>query len=317
MTAAALIIVNWNGGELLERCLRRVFAQTRRPDRVLVVDNASTDGSLQEAQAQFPSAEFVCNRINAGFARGNNLAVACCADCEWICLLNPDAFPDAQWLAKLLRAAADNPGYDCFASLILKDGRNETIDSAGDTYRKRGIALHRFHNRILAETAADVRVPSPVFSACAAAAMYRRSVFMEAGGFDESYFAFYEDVDLGFRFLLSGYKTLFVPDAVVYHRGGGTTGGEDSDAGAYYGQRNFILTYFKNMPSPILWRAMPAHLWAIVRGLARGFAHGRGLLLLKATFGAILQLPRCLHERMRIQSSRRISAKELELALSD
>lgn len=310
MDRVGVIIVNWNSGELLGRCLAALAAQTRVPERVIVIDNASADGSLEAARQTFPRFEYIQNTGNTGFAAANNQAVEHCADCAWICLLNPDAFPEPDWLENLVRASVDHPGVAVFASLILRDDSAKLIDSAGDCYLRTGVALHRLMGGN-AEQAMNTK-PGEVFSASAAAAMYRREAFVTAGGFDAAYFTFYEDVDLGFRMRLLGYRCLLVPGAVVRHVGGGTTGGSGSVLSMYYGQRNFILTFFKDMPSPLLWRYLPGHLVAIARGIARGFRHGCGGPMLRATGAALAALPDCLRRRRAIQGRRKVGLKDLE-----
>lgn len=289
----AVIIVNWNAGALLQRCLRSVASQTLVPHRVMVFDNASTDDSARAAAAEFPGVEFIHHNANTGFAWANNYCVARCTGCDWVLLINPDAFPGRTCLEQLLLAAERNRDFDVFAPLILQAEDPGIIDSAGDRYLASGIGLHRLHGQ--AQVAAGP--PCEVFSATAAAALYRRQVFVDAGGFDASLFTWYEDVDLGFRLRLAGYRTLFVPDAVVHHVGGGVTGGADNDSSAYYCQRNFIHVFMKNMPGSLLWRNLPAHLWAISKGLVNGVRQGRGRLLARATWDACVKLPETLRAR--------------------
>ena len=312
LTSVCVIIVNWNSGDLLQRCLASVESQTLQPRRVLVFDNASVDGSLERARAGFPRVEFIASAENAGFARANNLCVQRCTDCDWIFLLNPDAFPAPDCLENLLAEARKAPDLDCFAPLILQEQAPDKIDSAGDCYRLSGIALHRLHGlpRTMAGEATEV------FSPCAAAALYRRAAFVECGGFDESYFAYYEDVDLGFRMQLRGFRTMFTPGAVVHHVGGGTTGGGGNVHSVFHGQRNFIVTWFKDMPAALFWPGLPLHLWAILKGLARGVRYGQGILMLRATWLAFMSLPRYLAARQSVQSQRRISAASLKRVMA-
>lgn len=307
MTVIAVIVVNWNGGAMLLRCLDAVMQQTRPPTRVLVFDNASTDGSLQRAQAAYPSIEFVISSENVGFARANNACVQLCVNCEWVLLLNPDAFPESDCLEKLAKAAEAASQVGCVAPLIMQDFAPELIDSAGDCYRVSGIALHR-RRGCPRDSAQEDR---EVFSATAAAALYRRSVFIDCGGFDESYFAYYEDVDLGFRMQLQGWRTRLVPAAIVRHIGAGTTGGAGNRYARFYGQRNLIVTFAKDMPAVLFWCGLPLHIFAVLRGLARGILDGQGILMTKATLQALKALPSVMVARRLLQANRRISLAEL------
>ncbi len=314
--SVAVIIVNWNSEALLYECLTHLRQQTRAPNRVIVFDNSGNDGSLDQARQVLPSIECLSSGENVGFARANNLCVERCGDCQWICLLNPDAFPSPGWLDALLRAAERYPRYDNFASLIVQQRDPGLIDSAGDRYYPSGVAVHRFYGRLLEEVSEMVAAPYAVFAPCAAAAMYRRESFLETGGFDESLFAFYEDVDLGLRLQLAGRKTLFVPDALVHHVGGGTTGGVGSRISAYYCQRNFILVYAKNMPASLFWLGLPAHVWAIIRGILKGSLERQGLLLLKATLDALVRLPACFLSRRALRPLRRVPVEHFRASLS-
>jgi GT2 family glycosyltransferase len=140
--------------------------------------------------------------------------------------------------------------------------------------------------------------------------MYLREAFLDAGGFDDDFFSYYEDVDLGFRLQLKGYPSMYVPDAVVYHIGSATFGVR-SDFAFYYSHRNMIWTYFKNMPSPILWFYLPAHIVANLIYLIYYTLRGRGKVLWKAKWDAIVGLSKIIEKRRTIQNRRRISNKDL------
>ena len=305
--SCAVIVISWNSGPLLERCLEAISAQTIAPRKIIVFDNASTDDSARDAGQRFPGVEFLLHDVNAGFARANNLCVQHSADCDWVMLVNPDAFPEPDCVEKLLRAVEQNPAFDVFAPLILKSEASGRIDSAGDRDLPSGIGVHRLQG----QPREAARQPCEVFSASAAGALYRRSAFLGVGGFDEALFTWYEDVDLGFRLRLAGQRTWFVPDAVVHHMGGGVTGGAGNDNSAWYCQRNFIRVYLKDMPGSLLWRYLPAHLWAILKGLLKGVRQGRGRLLAAATWAACRQLPDTLRARRQVQGLRKLSLAEV------
>lgn len=312
MTSLAVIVVNWNAGKMLLRCLDAIMGQTMAPTRILVFDNASTDGSLNEARARYPVIETVVSAENVGFARANNACVNLCADCEWILLLNPDAFLAPDCLAVLSDAAEKSPQVDVFAPLVLQDHAPDLIDSAGDCYRLSGIALHRW--RGLPRKVAQVDIE--VFAATAAAGMYRRSAYLACGGFDESYFAYYEDVDLGFRLRLRGYHAKLVSAAVVRHVGGGTTGGSGNAHARYHGQRNLIVTYAKDMPATLFWIGLPLHIFVVLRGLVRGVMDGHGILTIKATIHALTAMPSTWIVRRAIQANRTVSVANLRRIMS-
>ena len=307
----AVVVVNWNAGDWLRRCLESLAAQERRPERVLVLDNASTDGSLEAALRLHPRVEAIRLDANVGFAAANNRAIAACDDCDLVALLNPDAFAAPSWLARLEAAAESHPGHAAFASRILLAHDDRLLDGAGDAYHVSGLVWRAGHGT--RAPAADA--PREVFSPCAAAALYRRDAIMDAGGFDETYFCYLEDVDLGFRMRLRGQRCLYVPDAVVRHVGSGTTG-RGSDFSTYHGHRNLVWTFVKNMPAPLLALYLPQHLLLNLLSVLWFAARGRALVILRAKRDALRGIPAALAARKRAQSGRRVSLRELRSAMT-
>ncbi len=309
---AAVVIVNWNSGALLQRCLAAVAAQTLPPREVLVVDNDSQDGSADGVEARFPGVRVLRAGGNLGFAAANNLAAAAVREGGWLALLNPDAFPEPRWLERLAAAAAAHPGYSFFASQLVSAGDPERLDGTGDLYSPSGLAWRRDHGKPVAQAPAT---PSEVFSACAAAALYRRDAFREAGGFDESYFCFFEDEDLAFRLRLAGHRCLYVPDAVVHHVGSATTR-RGSDFAVYHGHRNLVWTYVKDMPWPLVLTCLPQHLLLNVVSLAWFTLRGQAGTIFRAKWDAVRSLPRVWRARRAVQESARARAREVRQAFT-
>jgi len=304
----SVIIVNWNAEPFLERCLSALMAQTVKPHEIILVDNASSDGSL-EVVRRFPCVRLLAQDQNTGFARGNNLAIeAASADSEWIALLNPDAFVAPYWLEALLAAAKSNPGFDVFGSKLVNAGDTTVLDGVGDAYHVSGRVWRIGHG---------VPVPiseekeSEVFSSCAAAALYRRSAWCEIGGFDEDYFCYVEDVDFGFRLRLAGYRCLYAPQSVAYHVGSGVTGGQHSDFSMYYGHRNLVWTFVKDMPGILFWLLLPLHVLLNLASIIWFTFQGRGEVILKAKRDALLGLPKMWRKRQSIQKARVASIGEI------
>lgn len=305
----AVVVVNRNAGRHLAHVLECLEEQTASAHRVIVVDNASDDGSLDGLAERFPRFELVRSQENLGFAAGNNLAVEEAADCELVALLNPDAFPQPDWLERLLAAAAANPGHAAFGSTLLLAADPGTFDGTGDEYHVSGVAWRRDQGAPV-----TVREPGETFSVCAAAALYRRSAFRAVGGFDEHFFCYYEDTDLAFRLRLAGHRCLYVPGAVVHHVGSATTG-LLSPFTIYHSARNQLWTYVKNMPSPLLWLYLPQHLFLSVLTVLTYTLLGQGRAALRGKGDGLRALPRVLAERRRIQASRTASAAELRRAM--
>ena len=299
----AVLIVNWNSRNLLRECLTSLRAQTRAPDRVIIVDNNSTDDSLEQAGDLLDGVELIRLRENAGFARANNIAAKAAGTVDALVLLNPDAFPTAGWLAALVHAAESRPDVASFASRMLLHSQPEFLDGAGDSYHSSGRAWRNGHWMRASEWPPGDR---EVFAACAAAALYRRAAFEAAGGFDEDYFCYFEDVDLGFRLRLRGFRCLYVHDAVVRHLSSGTTSYR-SDFAVYHGERNAVWTFFKDMPAPLLLLYLPQHLALNVAALVYYPLRGQGRVVWRAKFDALRGLPSILRRRANVQTVRAVS----------
>lgn len=306
MTAAEalVVIVNYNGGELLLRSVAAMKRQTFTDYKLVVIDNASNDGSIALLRDAYPETEVVSAGSNLGFAAANNLAVKRFPGSRWIALLNPDAFPEPEWLQRLVEVARDRPDVGSFASRTINASDVALLDGAGDAYHASGRYWRRGHGTVATESYLQ---PEEIFSACAAAALYPRLAWEEAGGLDENFFCYGEDVDLGFRLQLAGYKCLYVASAVALHLGSAVTG-ERSDFSTYYGQRNLAWVYVKNMPAILFWLLLPYHAAINIAALFACALRGQGRLVLKAKFDAFRGIPRAWRQRSVIQRRRRASA---------
>ncbi|CAN5286374.1 glycosyltransferase family 2 protein [soil metagenome] len=249
-----IIVVAYESGPTLARCLAGLAAQTFDDFELIIVDNASKDGAPRAAAAADPSIRLLEPGQNLGFAAGNNLAAGA-AKGRWLVLLNPDAYPEADWLQALAAGAARHPEVRCFASLQMVADEPSVMDGAGDVMTSAGIPFRGGYHRPLPP---DLR-EGEVFSACGAATLIDRDLFLRLGGFDERFFCYCEDVDLGYRLRLAGEPTLLLPAARVAHVGSASTGVR-SDFAIFHGSRNRIWTFVKNTPLPLLWLTAPLHL---------------------------------------------------------
>ena len=304
----AVIIVNWNGEHFLFRCLSALMSQTVKPQEIILVDNASSDRSLEVAR-RFPAVRVLAQDRNTGFARGNNLAIeAAASECEWIALINPDAFAEPRWLEALLVAAESNPRFDMFGSKLINASAPLLLDGAGDVYHVSGLVWRMGHG---IPASALQGFEYEVFSPCAAAALYRRSALLEVGGFDEDFFCYVEDVDLGFRLRLAGYRCLYVPTSIVQHVGSGTTGGKHSNFSVYHGHRNLVWTYIKDMPGILFWFFLPVHLFLNLVTVIYFVISGHGNVVLRSKWDAIKGIPSAWQKRRVIQSRRKSSVRDI------
>jgi GT2 family glycosyltransferase len=307
----AVAIVNANSGQFLRRALTALQEQSLRPDKTVVVDNASVDGSADNLEQAFRDVELIRLDENVGFAAANNVVMAETADVDWLALLNPDAFPEPRWLEELLRAAEQQPGYSFFASRIVMADDPDALDAAGDALHVSGIAWQCGHG----EPAASALFPREVFSASAAAALYRRDALVEVGGFDNRFFCYYEDTDLGFRLRLAGHRCWYVPGAVVHHVGSATALRE-SDFMLYHTHRNLVWTYAKNMPTPLAWLYLPQHVLVNVLTVIALALKRRFRVALRAKIDAVRGLPAILRDRRAVQRTRVATTRELHAAMA-
>ena len=295
-------MVNFNGADYLIRCLAAITAQSRTPDLVIVVDNNSQDESLETANAQFPQYHYLRNSTNLGFAAGNNQAFALCNEqkMDYVALLNPDAFPEHNWLSALLEMAFKDPTLGSVASRMMEYGSHDRVDGTGDVYHIFGIAQRRGHGRAMQ---AEWLVEDEVFGACAGAALYRMDALNVAGFFDVDFFCYMEDVDLAYRLQLCGYRCRYCPDAVVQHVGSASTGYR-SNFSVYHGQRNLVWTFFKNTPGLLLVLLLPGHIIVNLIALGLGVLRGQFRVVLSAKIDALKGLNNSLAKRKSIHKNK-------------
>ena len=310
---ASVLVLCWNSASYISRCLDCLAKQTFRDFEVIVIDNGSTDRSDVVLKQDWKGLDLRIERLetNNGFAAANNLG-ARLARGKSLALLNADAFPEPNWLEVLLRSAEECPEFSTFSSRQIQANAPELLDGAGDAYHITGLAWRRHYNKSVQDYGKQAE---EVFSACPAAALYRREEFLNVGGFDEDYFSYFEDVDLGFRLRLAGKKCLYVPEAVVHHVGTASTG-RRSDFSVYYGYRNLIWTFVKDMPSPLFWIFLPLHVGAILFFVSYLTLRGQGKVVRKAIVDAIRGLPKTIEKRKVIQNNIRIKASDLLKVIS-
>ncbi|MDH3871115.1 MAG: glycosyltransferase family 2 protein [Gammaproteobacteria bacterium] len=307
-STCAILIVNWNSWELLTKCIRALAKQTCKEFRVYVADNASDEAPPEGIFSVLPNVYYLPNEQNLGFAAANNRLLEISGGSQWTILLNPDAYPEPDWLEQLMNATKNHAEYTFFASRLLMDGKQDVLDGDGDVYHLSGLVWRAGHGKKVGKGGNS---PREVFSPCAAAAMYRTDVINEAGGFDEDFFCYLEDVDLGFRLRLAGHRCLLVPLAIVNHVGSATSGGQQSDFAVYHGHRNLVWTYVKNMPAALLWMCLPLHLLVNLVTLLWYSVRGRTGLISKSKLEAIKGIPLAWRKRKLVQSERVITIAQV------
>ena len=267
--SVSVVVVTYESGPTLDRCLDALAAQSFADVETILVDNASTDRAAQAAASARPDLTLIENAENLGFAAGVNLG-AKAARGRWLALLNPDAYADPDWLARLVAAAEANPQFKSFGSRQLMAQDPSKLDGLGDVMAAAGFP---FRGGYL-QPDVGALAPAEAFSACGGAMLIDRALFLRLGGLDERLFCYCEDVDLGYRLQLVGEGTLIVPDAVVLHEGSASSGGPRSDFAAFHGTRNRLWVFVKDTPPILFWLTLPLHILAtallFVRHATRG-----------------------------------------------
>jgi GT2 family glycosyltransferase len=327
MRRISIIIVNWNGREHLPDCLGSLEQQTFTDFEVILVDNGSTDGSVEYVQAHHPWVKLVCLPENRGFAAGNNLGLGC-ASGSFIVTLNNDTSADPGWLAELVAVADAHPGAGMVASRICDYYDRDRIDSLGFRICRDGMSrgayrLQRFSDLSIGKFE-EILLPS------ACVALYRRAMLDEVGFFDEDFFAYCEDTDLGLRGRLAGWEALLATQAVVYHKYSGT-GGAFSPFKLYLVERNHYWVALKNFPLPML---LLVPFFTMVRycvqtavvlsasGSGKEFRESGSSIslagaIMKGVWHALRGSPRMLRKRLKVRRTARLSAREMTVLLKN
>lgn len=248
----SIIIPNWNGLRWLRPCLDSLRRQTYRDFEILVVDNASTDGSVAALACEYPEVRILKMERNVGYAGGCNAGFRI-ARGEIFVVLNNDTEADPGWLAALVEALDRHPEVGAVASRVMIYDQPHLLNAAGDLYRRDGTADSR---GVWQPFGPPYDRETYVFGASGAAAAYRRQMLEEIGFFEECFFMYYEDVDLAWRAQRAGWRCLYVPEAIVYHHLSATGGGKTA---SYYVGRNSLWVLVRHYPVSLMrryWRAI-------------------------------------------------------------
>jgi len=311
MPKVSVIITNYNGEEFITSCLKSLEEQLYKDFEIIVVDNGSSDNSLNKIREFLGTStnaspvRLIPVEVNLGFA-GGNLEGLRHTNNEYIALLNNDTEPDKKWLGNLVAAMEANPAVGICASKMIVYGAQK-IDSAGDGFSTNLRAFKRGEE----QSVNAYNTEEYIFGACAGAALYRRRMLDEIGFFDEDFFLIHEDTDLNFRAQLSGWKVLYIPSAIVHHKVRSTIGHMSEEA-IYYSLRNTELTRFKNVPVGLFIRCFPSYLFGtFFEFLYFSIKHGKFRLYIKAKKDVFKLLPKMLRKRKEIMSSKKVDNRYL------
>ena len=306
MPRVSVIVLNYNGAGVIDACLRTLRAQSYGDFEIVVVDNASSDGSLAIVRAIYPEAKVMALNENLGFCRANNLAIEA-TESEYVALLNNDTEVEPGWLQALVDALDSDPAAGFCASRMIRIDDRKSLDSAGDIFYSHGVAAKRGEGR----PAVEYATTDYVFGACAGAALYRRSLFDAVGTFDANFESMDEDVDLSFRAQLGSFKCRYVPTAIVYHHVGAAFNRVPA-ARVRLARRNIVTILMKNMPGPLLRRHGLLIFAYLLAGDLKWALKGYAKPVLGARAENVRSIGRVLRQRRQIQRTRRISMGQLD-----
>lgn len=305
-----MVIPNYNGIGRMDAVLESLERQSFGDFETIVVDNGSTDGSVEHLRQHWPGVRVVEWPRNRGFAAAVNEGFRQTTG-EFVALVNNDVELDPGWLEAVVAALRQRPEVASIASRLLEWERRNMLDGAGDLVGWDGYCMRRGQGE---KDVGQYSEPGPAVSACAAAALYRRAAFDDVGPFDESFFAYVEDIDWGLRAQLAGWRCFYEPGAVAYHVGGATSG-EMTGFELFQNHRNAIVMMLKNFPLPALIVAGP---WAVARravSLLKATWRGEGAILVRAWMAAAAATPQTLEARREVQRRRRSGYLHLALTL--
>ena len=314
----SVVIPNWNGAHHLPVCLDSLRRQSYPRVEVIVVDNHSRDESVNLLEREYPEVKVLALDENRGFAGGVNAGIEA-AQGEVLAVLNNDTEADAEWLEQLWRALEHSPMAGSATSKILLFDQRQIINSAGDLYGVDGIPINR---GVWEEDKGQFDEVERVFSPCGGACAIRRSMLEDLasrgqeGPFDEDFFAYCEDVDLGWRAQLAGWECLYVPTGVVYHRLSATGGGKIA---SYYTGRNFLCVLAKDYPFSLFkkyWRRVLLAQWRISWEALKAWRGEAARARLRGQLAGLWGLPRQWRKRRTVQAGRVVSDEYLESVLA-
>jgi GT2 family glycosyltransferase len=306
----SIVIPNWNGARFLPTCLEALQRQTYSNIEVIIADNASSDGSQELIKRDYSWVTLVELPANLGFTGACNAGMLA-ARGEIVALLNNDTEADAGWAAAVIDAFERHPEVGSVASKMLLFDRRDHIHTAGDYFTRDGRAGNR---GVWQKDEGQFAREEYVFSACGGSSAYRKALLDQIGVLDDDFFFSLEDVDLGWRAQLAGWRCLYTPAAIVYHHLSATGGGVTS---SYYDGRNLIYVLVKDYP---LWRR---HGWGILRAQAkiawealRAWRGAAARARLRGMVAGLIGIPRMLMKRRAVQAARRLSDAEVEALLT-
>ncbi len=306
----SVIVLNYNGREFLEDCFRSLSNLDYPSYEVIMVDNASTDGSVRYVQERFPWVRVVGLASNYGFSRGNDVGVEHACG-KYVAFLNNDSEVEPTWLSELVEGIEEDEKIASCGSKMLFYGRRNYVNHAGGAVTITGAG---YDIGFLMEDKKDYNNPKFVGCSSGGAMLVRKDVFCTLGGFDPDYFAYFEDVDFCLRAWIAGYKVKYMPTSVVYHKFGGSFGADSSPFKMFLYQRNRLYNIAKNFEVRSVVFATLTSIAYDAYKISWFLLHGNFTVALSIIHGSLSfmsNVRRVIEKRRAIQSAREISDREL------
>jgi GT2 family glycosyltransferase len=303
-----VVVLNYNGRPLLEKMLASLARQTLEGFQTVVVDNGSNDDTLDFLGTHWPTVKVLALAENVGVTAALNRALRVAAS-EYVALFNNDMELEPDCLHEMMRELRLHPEAGSATPKMLDFAERSVIDGAGDMLSWRGGGRRRGHGE---RDSGQYDRAEEIFAACGGAAVYRRTALDAVGGFDEGYFAYYEDLDWAFRAQLAGFRCRYVPSAVLYHHGSATLGRGMTDFNGYHLWRNPIWLIAKCFPGGALLKHGPGLLRGQLGNLYVAVRARKLRVWVRAMRDAVRGLPAALRKRRAVQGTRVISLAELE-----
>lgn len=297
-----LVVLNWNGKGFVRECLDSLSKQTQKAEIVLV-DNGSTDGSVELIEKNYPKIHLIKEKKNHGFAGGVNIGIryAMSKSADAVALFNNDAVADKDWLKNLVDALGSSPETGIVTCRLMRKNKKQ-IDSTGDLYTIWGMPFPRGRDQKFSKVFSEREF---VFGASGGASLYRVAMLEEIGLFDEKFFAYYEDVDISFRAQLAGWKVMYEPAAVAYHSIGATSERIHGFA-TLQTMKNLPVLFWKNMPLRLVPKVYPRFFAFHLSIFFSAFSKKRGWAAIKGTLLGFSLIPHTLINRWNIQKNRKV-----------
>ncbi len=296
MKLVSIIIPNWNGRRYLEKCFSSLKKLNYLNYEIILVDNASKDDSVEFTRKNYPQVKIIQNKKNLGFAEANNIGYQNSKG-EYILFLNNDTEVKPDFLTILVKEIEEDENIGGVQPKILQMDNPQNLDCIGGFLTSTGVLYHFGYGKAADDLKYNQKME--IFSVKGVAMLFRRRVLEKVGLFDKDFFAYFEETDLCHRIWMAGYKIFYIPQAVIYHKGGGTAKKIRNSIIEFHSFKNRINSYVKNLGSIELLKILPLHLFLCLMVSVISFKYCTAIH--KAIWWNIWHLKKALRRRRKIQ----------------